>query len=742
MRDHSDSKSGDEGSRISRRNYLKVGAASAAVGASALGAVGSGTADAQSTTTRGITFSKVLHAVDDLGMDPTGQQPIDDDFVVDDDTLIVFPSGTFRAGKHVYIGSNAVTNYGWKAADGAEPVIVPSTDTGGSAGRLRWWHRGGGNYLLEGLTFDYTKSGYGGMICMGAQTGRFVCKDVTIKGPMPDGCALAFRFQGASGTTGIVENVKLEDGIESGAGNCMGMFVPQEHAGEVTIRDCTVAKFNNNGLYASGPGGPSGNGGHTHVEGGEFCNNNVSNVRLGTDESYAKNVSVVVDRATTYGSYGVDARGIWCWYESPTIEGCDLTHTGDSSGDAPITVSHGGSPTVTDTRIKLDSDGYQAGVLLTESADNGSSFDSVSVTGSMSGKDAVLDESAGGTDYSNCCIYMPKSGQDGIRLTGGGGYSVTDTNINVDGQAIVFDSANGQTQNITHDETCPVADTSGSGGSKSMSGGGGSSSGSGGSTSTTTSSGSGSGNSGTTTRNRAPKAAFSASTDGLTLSVDGSNSTDSDGKLTSYEWSFDGSTAAGRTASHTFAKGGTYTVALTVTDDAGATDTAKKQVSVAAKNRGPTATFDVSVDGLTVRLDGRGSSDPDGTVASYEWGIGGERYSGAMATHTFWRAGDHDVTLTVTDNDGATDQVTRTVHVDPALPHVIRIEGHDEDTCGYRIRVSGNIEPAGNGTIEPSDEVHDGYVAGSVHGDTDAYRFSGGLRRFTVDGTARIVYDG
>ncbi|WP_247728326.1 PKD domain-containing protein [Halovivax limisalsi] len=85
--------------------------------------------------------------------------------------------------------------------------------------------------------------------------------------------------------------------------------------------------------------------------------------------------------------------------------------------------------------------------------------------------------------------------------------------------------------------------------------------------------------------NEAPSAAFDASpTDpsvGETVSVDAGASSDPDGSITSYEWDFgDGETATGETATHAYESTGEYTVALTVTDDDGATDSASELITV------------------------------------------------------------------------------------------------------------------------------------------------------------------
>jgi PKD repeat protein len=79
-----------------------------------------------------------------------------------------------------------------------------------------------------------------------------------------------------------------------------------------------------------------------------------------------------------------------------------------------------------------------------------------------------------------------------------------------------------------------------------------------------------------------PVASFTSACTFLACSFDGSGSSDPDGTITSYAWDFgDGSTATGPTATHSFAAGGTFNVALTVTDNSGAPTTLAKQITVA-----------------------------------------------------------------------------------------------------------------------------------------------------------------
>lgn len=83
-------------------------------------------------------------------------------------------------------------------------------------------------------------------------------------------------------------------------------------------------------------------------------------------------------------------------------------------------------------------------------------------------------------------------------------------------------------------------------------------------------------------------------------------------------------------------------------------------------NQPPVAAFTYSCDAsLNCLFDGTGSSDPDGSIASYSWTLTGGKQvsSGSTFSHTFPGSQTFDLTLTVTDNQGATNSVTHTVTV-------------------------------------------------------------------------------
>ncbi|MFD5277259.1 PKD domain-containing protein [Pseudarthrobacter sp. NPDC058362] len=184
-----------------------------------------------------------------------------------------------------------------------------------------------------------------------------------------------------------------------------------------------------------------------------------------------------------------------------------------------------------------------------------------------------------------------------------------------------------------------------------------------------------------------PTAAFTAETDGLTVNVDGTASSDANGPIAAYDWKFgDGATGTGVKASHTYAAGGTYTIQLTVTDNTGNKHSTTKAVTVTAPpaNKVPVASFTADVADLTASLDGSGSSDPDGTIAGYTWDFGDSTTgTGATATHTYAEAGTYAVKLTVTDDDGATGAVTKSLTVTaPAAGTVLAADAFGRSATG------------------------------------------------------------
>jgi len=196
---------------------------------------------------------------------------------------------------------------------------------------------------------------------------------------------------------------------------------------------------------------------------------------------------------------------------------------------------------------------------------------------------------------------------------------------------------------------------------------------------------------GCTLFNQAPVVRFAASTlsgaSPLAVDFDAGTSYDPDGSIASYAWDFgDGTTATGVTTSHTFTAttAQTYTVRLTVTDDDGAKGSGYQSIEVLvttpSDNNPPTARFTVSPSygnsPLTVQFNASSSRDADGSIELYGWDFGdGKTGSGMIMSHTFAAVATSNVTvtLTATDDDGATASTTAVITV--IVPEVVATDG-------------------------------------------------------------------
>jgi len=180
--------------------------------------------------------------------------------------------------------------------------------------------------------------------------------------------------------------------------------------------------------------------------------------------------------------------------------------------------------------------------------------------------------------------------------------------------------------------------------------------------------------------NESPTAVFITSpTQGqtpLTINLDASQSTDSDGNIVKWQWSTsDGQNATGQTTSLTFTAVGTHTIALTVTDDDGAVATIQRTITVTEApiieipNESPSAIFNISsTQGqvpFSVDLDANASFDSDGTIIEYIWtSSDGKSALGQNTQFTFNTIGMYTIELTIVDNEGATATAQKEIIVE------------------------------------------------------------------------------
>ncbi len=160
--------------------------------------------------------------------------------------------------------------------------------------------------------------------------------------------------------------------------------------------------------------------------------------------------------------------------------------------------------------------------------------------------------------------------------------------------------------------------------------------------------------------NNLPTAGFTSSIAGMDVTFTDTSS-DSDGSIMAWSWDFgDGNSAAVQNPSHTYVAGGTYTVALTVTDNESGIDSSSQQLAVSAGGGGnapPVANFAYACSARNCTFDSSASTDDVGIV-SYTWTFGdGSSSSLANPSHTYPANGNFGVTLVVTDVELASDSV-------------------------------------------------------------------------------------
>jgi len=273
--DNSDLTGGPSGGQpdYNRRSFLKLTGTVAGVTAGMAGAA------AGQTTRHGISFDRVVDAVDDLGMDPNGNATIDAklDKNLDTGTLIKFPPGEYLiSDDQVFRGESRLGILG--LGDGPRDVTFKAAK--GYAGK--WLNVGGGSeqHLIENVSLHERYDNDSGIALRYKASGT-ILKDVEWLGRTPTDHSFGYqitvddvRRDGVS----LVENVTA--GIDAPANqavypNGMPLFRNSpSHEGEVIIRNMVAHQRNGSALRSTNMDGV------VTVEGGEFVANSNSNLRF------------------------------------------------------------------------------------------------------------------------------------------------------------------------------------------------------------------------------------------------------------------------------------------------------------------------------------------------------------------------------------------------------------------------------------------------------------------------------
>lgn len=147
-------------------------------------------------------------------------------------------------------------------------------------------------------------------------------------------------------------------------------------------------------------------------------------------------------------------------------------------------------------------------------------------------------------------------------------------------------------------------------------------------------------------------------------------------------------------------------------------------LKAAAGNTPPVAAFTSSASGLVLSVNGSTSSDPDGTIASYDWdwGDGTTHGTGATPSHTYAAPGTFTVGLTVTDNGGATNSITHSVTVTYPTATVKQVTaGGEKDALVWKVgagpvkQAVGRVWSVGQGMQTPAALIaKSGFVFGHM----------------------------
>ncbi|MFC7028077.1 hypothetical protein ACFQJ5_11570 [Halomicroarcula sp. GCM10025324] len=326
----------DENPNLNRRDYLRLGAAAVAV--SSTGLVGS---VAGATERYGISFDTVVDAVDDLGMDPNGNDPIDgklENTLSKGNVLIEFPPGEYYFDSTNTFGSP--NNWGIRGL-GDTPGDVRFRTAAGE-GKFFLKTNGGSGQLVENVTLDYSSAHDGslGMVLRGPDAIRV--QDVHYVGFNPTDAAGAVNNLVPMATdpngTAIIDGVErtgptdiVSHGHLDGTSNEGPVWLGGRHEGAIHFRNCHFANTGTNAVYASRTPGS------VHYDSCLFENNNQASIRIGGgggDQNTIRDCTFLIDTENAHQDIGgeyINPHGVICETKRVTpgpilVENCEFMY--------------------------------------------------------------------------------------------------------------------------------------------------------------------------------------------------------------------------------------------------------------------------------------------------------------------------------------------------------------------------------------------------------------------------------
>ncbi|MDI6793966.1 MAG: PKD domain-containing protein, partial [bacterium] len=214
-----------------------------------------------------------------------------------------------------------------------------------------------------------------------------------------------------------------------------------------------------------------------------------------------------------------------------------------------------------------------------------------------------------------------------------------------------------------------------------------------------------------------------------TITLNAGASTDSDGKITLYEWDINNNgtyeiSTSDSSYAYSWMDDYSDSVILRVTDNDSQTNTAS--VSVRISNRAPIASADGPYSGGigdTITLAGTAVDSSPHDTFTYNWDLNNDGTYETLSTQnpsTSWNvAGTYSVTLKVTDDDGGIDTDTTKVVISDRIPPVVTItapnNGNNTTTTQPQIIISGWASDTGTGVVTVSLNTGDSNTGNTVN---------------------------
>lgn len=394
------------------------------------------------------SFSKKVDAVKDLGLDPTGSEPVQDKIAsaAEPGTLIVCPKGsTFRWTGTAVIecdGPFGIVGEGWKNSkhppgpDDKDAVIFDIDNDGPTVIEFRTPSGLFANWAVDQrgpkqmVALRYNTEGYilaQDTRTIGPHASRY-SKDTQHAGP-------SLAPQTPDGATVRINRYTNVGGSKSGTKNTGGMpivWVGTGHNGTLQLIDCHIENSPDNGLY----GGRT--FGNTEIYRGLWRNNDVSQVRMSGQGSRVDGAEIELDEENYSGvgtKQGFPSSNGIKWDSKPTrpdpaggkIVNCDvrgLSEAGDEYGvGSLITVfPTAGAATIENTRVVCNIDATP----ISAAPPNGNSYppppqphrvivQHSEITGSKAGDGgAITIHDRPNSVVSDTCLAYPGASPDDI----------------------------------------------------------------------------------------------------------------------------------------------------------------------------------------------------------------------------------------------------------------------------------------------------------------------------------------